>query len=99
MVARGHRSGALCHGDRTVILGKGMKTYLLLAAVQISVFAQGVIVLKPSRVFDSETMHEGWSVRVKGDRIEAVGPAASVDASGANVVDLANTTLLPGLVE
>src|ERR1051326_1367154 len=76
-----------------------MKTYFLLAAVQISVFAQGVIVLKPSRVFDGETMHEGWSVRVKGDRIEAAGPAASVDAAGANVVDLANMTLLPGLVE
>src|SRR5437764_96192 len=69
------------------------------AAVQLSVSGQGVIVLKPSRVFDGETMHEGWSVRVKGDRIEAAGPAASVDAAGANIIDLSNTTLLPGLVE
>src|ERR1700679_3922545 len=29
-----------------------------------------LIVLKPARVFDGETMHEGWMVLVKGDRIE-----------------------------
>src|SRR6202171_6353312 len=42
-------------------------------------------------------MHEGWVVRVKGDRIEAVGPI--VGASDAKVVDLPGTTLMPGLVE
>ena len=31
------------------------------------------VVLKPARVFDGEVMHEGWAVRVKGDRIEAAG--------------------------
>jgi imidazolonepropionase-like amidohydrolase len=56
-----------------------------------------VTVLKPARVFDGESMHDGWSVRVTGDRIEAVG--ANVDASGANVVNLPGTTLMPGLVE
>src|SRR5947209_18024595 len=54
-------------------------------------------VLKPARVFDGESMHEGWSVRVTGDRIEAAGP--NVDASGATVVNLAGTTLMPGLVQ
>jgi imidazolonepropionase-like amidohydrolase len=44
-------------------------------------------------------MHEGWSVRVKGDRIEAAGPAASIDTTGAKIVDLSGTTLMPGLVE
>jgi imidazolonepropionase-like amidohydrolase len=58
-----------------------------------------VTVLKPSRVFDGDTMHDGWAVRVQGDRIQAVGPAASVAAAGATVVDLPGTTLLPGLVE
>jgi imidazolonepropionase-like amidohydrolase len=38
-------------------------------------------------------------VRVEGDRIRAAGPAASVSAAGATVVDLPGTTLLPGLVE
>ncbi len=58
-----------------------------------------VTVLKPSRVFDGDTIHDGWAVRVQGDRIQAVGPAASVTAAGATVVDLPGTTLVPGLVE
>ena len=57
-----------------------------------------VILLKPARVFDGDTMHEGWTVRVHGDRVEAAGPgAASVTAD--QVIDLPGTTLLPGLVE
>lgn len=55
--------------------------------------------LKPARVFDGDTMHEGWTVRVNGNRIESAGPAASVDAAGAKVLELPDTTLLPGLVE
>ena len=55
--------------------------------------------LRPDRVFDGETMHEGWVVRVRGDKIEAVGPAPSVLATGAESVDLKGTTLLPGLIE
>ncbi|MEO6236478.1 MAG: amidohydrolase family protein [Vicinamibacterales bacterium] len=56
-------------------------------------------VLKPARVFDGDTMHEGWAVRVRGDRIEAAGPEASVAAPGATVTDLPGTTLMPGMVE
>ncbi|WP_218840214.1 metal-dependent hydrolase family protein [Spirosoma fluviale] len=55
--------------------------------------------LRPDRVFDGETMHEGWVVRVKDDKIEAAGPAGSVSATGATVVDLKGTTLTPGLIE
>jgi imidazolonepropionase-like amidohydrolase len=58
-----------------------------------------VTVLKPARVFDGETTHEGWAVRVRGNRIDAAGPAGSVDVPGAKTVDLPGTTLLPGLVE
>ena len=58
-----------------------------------------VTILRPARVFDGETVHEGWAVRVKGERIDAVGPAASVAAAGATTIDLPRTTLLPGLVE
>ena len=58
-----------------------------------------VTVLRPARVWDGDTMHEGWAVRVKGDRIDAVGPAASVASAGATDIDLAGTTLTPGLVE
>jgi imidazolonepropionase-like amidohydrolase len=58
-----------------------------------------VTVLRPARVFDGETMHEGWAVRVRGDRIDAAGPAASVAAAGATAIDLPGTTLMPGMVE
>jgi len=57
------------------------------------------VLLQPARVFDGDTTREGWVVRVRGDRIEAAGPASSVDASGAKVVELPGLTLLPGLVE
>jgi imidazolonepropionase-like amidohydrolase len=60
---------------------------------------QAVTILKPARVFDGNVIHEGWVVRVEGDRIRAAGPAASVSAAGGTVVDLPGTTLLPGLVE
>ena len=78
--------------------------YLLLvltsAQAQPPVRDSGAIVLlHPARVFDGEIMHEGWAVRVRGDRIDAAGPAASLDAAGARVVDLGATTLMPGLVE
>ena len=58
-----------------------------------------VTILKPARVFDGDTMHDGWAVRVKGERIDAVGPEASVAAAGATVIDLPGTTLTPGLIE
>jgi imidazolonepropionase-like amidohydrolase len=58
-----------------------------------------VTVLKPARVWDGETMHDGWAVRVKGDRIDAVGPAAAMAAAGATVIELPGTTLTPGLIE
>ena len=59
--------------------------------------AQMPLVLRPARVFDGESMHEGWMVRVKDDRIEAAGP--SVDVAGVQTIDLPGMTLLPGLVE
>jgi len=60
-----------------------------------------VTLIRPARVFDGDTMHSGWSVRVRGDRIDAAGPAESLTSAtpGARVVDLPGTTLLPGLVD
>src|SRR6476646_11467318 len=57
------------------------------------------IVLRPARVFDGQAMHEGWAVRVVGDRIDAAGPAGNITTANARVVDLAGLTLTPGLVE
>src|SRR4029078_1668580 len=50
-------------------------------------------------VFDGDAMHEGWAVRVQGERIQSIGPAAGVAAAGATVTELPGKTLLRGLVE
>ncbi|MEO8679840.1 MAG: amidohydrolase family protein [Vicinamibacterales bacterium] len=59
-----------------------------------------ITVFQPDRVFDGEASHAGWVVVVRGDRIEAAGPAASTAApAGARMVKLAGTTLMPGMIE
>jgi imidazolonepropionase-like amidohydrolase len=60
------------------------------------------ILLKPGRVFDGRALkpHGGWVVLVRGQRIVAAGPADQVNAPAeARVVELPDTTLLPGLIE
>jgi imidazolonepropionase-like amidohydrolase len=62
--------------------------------------AQDARLLRPDRVFDGRSMHEGWVVLVEGGRITAAGPAASVGLPAtALIVDLPDMTLLPGLIE
>jgi imidazolonepropionase-like amidohydrolase len=70
---------------------------LVVAAAQAQ--TQTSIVLKPARVFDGETIHANWVVLVKGDRIEAAGPAGSTNAAGVRTIELQGLTLTPGLVE
>lgn len=63
--------------------------------------AQTPLLLRPQQVWDgvADRAQPGWVVLIRGERIAAVGPAAQVDATGARVVDLPGTTLLPGLIE
>ena len=57
-------------------------------------------VLVADRVFDGETLHANWIVVVSGERIQAAGPAAATTVPpDARRIDLAGTTLLPGLIE
>jgi imidazolonepropionase-like amidohydrolase len=59
-----------------------------------------VILLEPDRVFDGATVHPGWSVLVRGDRIIGVG--ASLHAAlptDARRIRLPGMTLLPGLID
>ena len=61
-----------------------------------------VYLLKPARVFDGESaqVHDNWLVVVRGEEIEAVGPAGSVTTpAGAKMIDLPGLTLMPGLIE
>jgi len=76
--------------------------FLLLAAVlRAETPAPGPgYLLKPARVFDGESMHDGWAVVVVGAKIESAGPAAGLKApADARVIDLPAMTLLPGLIE
>ncbi|HSP63031.1 MAG TPA: hypothetical protein VLQ90_08630, partial [Pyrinomonadaceae bacterium] len=61
-----------------------------------------VYLLKPAAVFDGESaqLHDGWVVLVRGEKIEAVGPASEVKApADAKVIDLPGMTLMPGLID
>jgi imidazolonepropionase-like amidohydrolase len=73
---------------------------LLLIASPASAQEPRALLLRPARVFDGvdPRPHEGWSVLVRGDRIEAAGPNVAAPA-GVRVIDLPGTTLLPGLIE
>lgn len=60
------------------------------------------VVLRPARVFDGvdPQAHEGWAVVVRGERIEAAGPAGDVKVpEGAVTIELPGMTLLPGLID
>jgi imidazolonepropionase-like amidohydrolase len=62
--------------------------------------AAAITVLQPDRVFDGEAMRSGWIVVVRGERIEAAGPAAALTLpAGARTVVLKGATLMPGLIE
>jgi imidazolonepropionase-like amidohydrolase len=73
---------------------------LLLLPPEAAPAEDPAMLLRPARVFDGADPrpHQGWSVLVRGERIEAAGPGLAAPA-GARVVDLPGMTLLPGLIE
>lgn len=71
----------------------------LLLALPASAQERGLL-LVPDRVFDGETMHDGWAVLVRADTIAAVGPPGTLgDVRGVQTMEMPGTTLLPGLIE
>src|SRR3989441_7657041 len=61
-----------------------------------------IYLLKPAHVFDGESaqLHDGWSVLVRGEKIEAVGRAGEIKVpEDAKVIDLPAMTLMPGLID
>ncbi|MBV8750265.1 MAG: amidohydrolase family protein [Candidatus Eremiobacteraeota bacterium] len=56
------------------------------------------ILIRPAAVFDGADRHAGWNVLVAGDRIVDAGPGLAAP-DGARVLDLADATLLPGLID
>ena len=62
--------------------------------------APAASLLRPAAVFDGKDLHTGWGVLVRGDKIEAAGPAADISAPhDVRTIDLPNDTLIPGLIE
>jgi imidazolonepropionase-like amidohydrolase len=81
-----------------------MASLLLVAARPTLVAAQATppVVLRADRVFDGvvDKPRERWIVLLRGERIEAAGPAGQVDVpADARVLDLPGMTLLPGLID
>ena len=61
-----------------------------------------VYLLKPTHIFDGESaqLRDGWVVLVRGETIEAVGPANEIKTSAtAKIIDLPGLTLMPGLID
>ena len=75
-------------------------TLLLSGATTPSIESTPPLLLRPAGVFDGldGTVHAGWQVLVRGDRIAAVGPDLAVP-TGARIIDLAGDTLMPGMIE
>ena len=82
-----------------------MKKYFFLPVIFLSVLLSDAqqndkyILLKPDRVFDGETFHEGWVVLVKNNMIEQAGPMSFKLPADSKIIELKGTTLLPGLIE
>lgn len=84
-----------------VSIGLAAIATLLTAAAGVAQ-APAAWLLRPDRVFDGVDgeVHAGWVVVVTGTRITAVGPAGDIRApAGAVPVELAGTTLMPGMIE
>ncbi len=56
--------------------------------------------LMPERVFDGESIQEGWVVMVEGNRITYAGaPAGLQTITGVTKISLPGMTLMPGIIE
>lgn len=62
--------------------------------------ASNVVAIRAGRMFDAKagTMLTNQIIVVKGDKIAEVGPSAAIPA-GAQVIDLSNATVLPGMID
>ena len=56
--------------------------------------------LKPARIFDGESLREGLSILVRGEKIESIGNLTQLALTpDVKVIELPNLTLMPGLIE
>ena len=98
----GSRSRGISHKKAQ----KTQKILLCLLCLFVATVAQTPAppsyVLRPARVFDGESaqLHDGWVVVVRGEKIDAAGPATAVRIpAGAESIELPGLTLMPGLID
>ena len=66
------------------------------------VSAQKLIYLRPERVFDGEKIFEKYGVIIRGEKIELFDSQENIEKNlpkDIEIIDLKNSTLLPGLIE
>jgi len=75
--------------------------FVILIFFSLAIFAQkdNYILLQPDRVFDGDALHTGWVVLIKNDTIAAAGPMTFKLPAGTKIIELKNTTVMPGLIE
>ena len=95
-------SPSTARGPLTLALLLALATSPLAAQARPTTDTTKLELLVPDAVWDGVTdaPKTGWVVLVRGERIEAVGPADRVTVpAGAERMTLAGTTLIPGLIE
>ncbi len=76
--------------------------FLLCLLIAGQAVAQDMTYIKAGQLVDvvDGRLRADQTIVIKGDRIERVGSSASIDIpQGANVIDLSNATVLPGLID
>ncbi len=71
--------------------------FLVLSLTLSTAIAQTL--LQADTVFDGETLHHNWVVVVEGNTIRYAGPNDGNVPKTKQTIDLAGTTLMPGLIE
>ncbi len=91
----------MCSPFRRALAAAALTALAVTAPTAADGGATGAVLLRPARVWTAgEPLHPGWVVLTDGARIAAVGPAAVVRAPpGAEVIELPDATLLPGLMD
>jgi imidazolonepropionase-like amidohydrolase len=89
------REASLVYGRRSFLLGAAAAGLAFVLPWRAR--AAGPIVLKAARMFDGREMRQPGMVVVNGDRIVSLHEGDA--GSGAQVVDLGDATLMPGLID
>lgn len=83
-------------GRRSFILGAAAAGLAMLVPTRTRA-ATSVTVLRAVRLFDGHSMHSPGVVVINGDRVVSMQEADA--GSGANVVELGDATIMPGLID